>query len=193
GGKGTWLVGDVRTQACDAALETFGAHDVLVNAAGILRRHAFVDHPLEDWRDTLDVNVRAPFRLSRRFAADHISRSARGVIVNLCSIESFVALSGHAAYTASKAALLMLTRAFALELAPHGIRVVGIAPGVTATGMNTDLRSRPDDAERLRRAIPLGRFAEPEEIAAVVAFVASDEASYITGSVVLVDGGLHVY
>ena len=102
-------------------------------------------------------------------------------------------VTGHAAYTASKAALLMLTRAFALELAPHGIRVVGVAPGVTETGMNADLRSRPEDAERLRGVIPLGRFARPEEIAAAVAFVASDEASYLVGTVVLADGGWHVY
>jgi NAD(P)-dependent dehydrogenase (short-subunit alcohol dehydrogenase family) len=189
----TWVAADVRSHTCDAAVGRFEPYEVLVNAAGILRRHAFVDHPLEDWRETLDVNVRAPFRLSRRFAADHLSRGAPGVIVNVCSVESFIGVPGHAAYTASKTALLMLTRAFALELAPHGIRVVGVAPGVTETGMNADLRARPDDADRLRGVIPLGRFATPAEIAAVVAFIASEEASYLTGTVVLADGGWHVY
>ena len=189
----TWVAADVRSDECLGTVDAFGAYDVLVNAAGILRRHAFVDHPLDDWQQTLDVNVRAPFRLSRHFAAEHLSRGAAGVIVNVCSTESFVGVTGHAAYTASKAALLMLTRAFALELAPHGIRVVGVAPGVTETGMNADLRSRPEDAERLRGVIPLGRFARPEEIAAAVAFVASDEASYLVGTVVLADGGWHVY
>jgi NAD(P)-dependent dehydrogenase (short-subunit alcohol dehydrogenase family) len=189
----TWVGADVRSDMCDAAIERFGDYEVLVNAAGILRRHAFVDHPLEDWRETLDVNVRAPFRLSRRFAADRLSRRAPGVIVNVCSVESFIAVPGHAAYTASKAALLMLTRAFALELASHGIRVVGVAPGVTETGMNADLRGRAEDADRLRGAIPLRRFATPEEIASVVEFIASDGASYLTGTVVLADGGWHIY
>jgi NAD(P)-dependent dehydrogenase (short-subunit alcohol dehydrogenase family) len=113
--------------------------------------------------------------------------------VNVCSIESFIALPNHVAYTVSKTALLMLTRAFAFELAPAGIRVVGVAPGVTETGMNADLRGHPTAADRLRGKIPLGRFADPEEIANVVAFLASQEASYITGSVVLADGGMHVY
>jgi NAD(P)-dependent dehydrogenase (short-subunit alcohol dehydrogenase family) len=184
---------DVRSDECLQAVDAFAPCDVLVNAAGILRRHAFVDHPLDDWQETLDVNVRAPFRISRRFAADRLERGEPGVIVNVCSIESFVGVPGHVAYTASKSALLMLTRAFALELAPHGIRVVGVAPGVTETGMNADLRSRPEDAERLRGVIPLGRFAKPEEIAAVVAFLASDDASYLTGTVVLADGGWHAY
>ena len=111
----TWVAADVRSDECLGTVDAFGAYDVLVNAAGILRRHAFVDHPLDDWQQTLDVNVRAPFRLSRHFAAEHLSRGAAGVIVNVCSTESFVGVTGHAAYTASKAALLMLTRAFALD------------------------------------------------------------------------------
>lgn len=192
-GNASWAAADVRSAEALAALERFGPCDVLVNAAGILRRHSFVDHPLDAWQDTLEVNVRAPFRLSRHFAAERITRGAPGVIVNVCSTESFVALPRHAAYTASKSALLMLTRAFALELAPHNIRVVGVAPGVTETGMNVDLRSRPQDAARLRDLVPLGRLAKPEEIASVIAFLASEKASYITGTVVLADGGWHVY
>lgn len=117
------------------------------------------------------------------------ARGSTASIVNVCSIESFVALPGHAAYTASKAALLMLTRAFALELAPHGIRVNGVAPGVTETGMNAALRADPQAAGSLRDAIPLGRFAGPDEQAAGVCFLASDEASYITGAVLSIDGG----
>jgi NAD(P)-dependent dehydrogenase (short-subunit alcohol dehydrogenase family) len=191
-GTGRAAVADVRSDSCLEAVAAFAPVDVLVNAAGILRRHTFVDHPLDDWQATLDVNLRAPFRLSRQFAADHISRQAPGVIVNVCSIESFVALPNHAAYTASKTGLLMLTRAFAYELAPHGVRVVGVAPGVTETGMNADLRSQPEAAERLRALAPLRRIAAPEEIASVVAFLASDEASFIVGTVVLADGGWHL-
>jgi NAD(P)-dependent dehydrogenase (short-subunit alcohol dehydrogenase family) len=186
------LIADVATDECLEAVGAFGP-DVLVNAAGILRRHAFVDHPLDAWNETFRTNLVAPFRLSRRFAADHIATGTSGVIINVCSIESFIALPNHAAYTTSKTALLMLTRAFAFELAPKGIRVVGVAPGVTETGMNADIRSNQAAAERLKKLVPLGRFARPEEIANVITFLASDDASYVTGSVVLADGGFHVY
>lgn len=191
--RGQAVVADVCSRECADVVAAFGPADVLVNAAGILRRHSFVDHPIEAWNETIAANLTGPFRLSRQFAADHIARAAPGVIVNVCSVESFMALPNHAAYTASKTALLMLTRAFAFELASREIRVVGIAPGVTETGMNSDVRSNDATAQALRGMIPLGRFARPEEIAAAVAFLASEDASYITGSVLLADGGLHVY
>jgi NAD(P)-dependent dehydrogenase (short-subunit alcohol dehydrogenase family) len=187
------IVADVCSNDCADAIAAFGPADVLVNAAGILRRHSLVDHPLETWSETIETNLTAPFRLSRQFAADHIARQAPGVIVNVCSIESFIALPNHAAYTTSKTALLMLTRAFAFELASKGIRVVGVAPGVTETGMNADLRASQAGSQALKEMIPLGRFARPDEIAAVVTFLASNDASYITGSVLLADGGLHAY
>jgi NAD(P)-dependent dehydrogenase (short-subunit alcohol dehydrogenase family) len=188
-----YAAADVRSDECLDVVASFSPVDVLVNAAGVLRRHAFSDHPLDSWHETLDVNLKAPFRLARQFASDHVARNAPGVIVNVCSIESFIGMPGHVAYTVSKTALLMLTRAFAFELAGAGIRVVGVAPGVTETGMNLDLRSDPAASERLRALVPLGRFARPEEIASVVAFLASDESSYVTGSIVLADGGIHVY
>lgn len=190
------LVADVcASDSLDLLSEELQA-DVLVNAAGVLLRHELLDHPLDDWERTLAVNLKVPFRLAREFARCRVRRggteTARGStasIVNVCSIESFVALPGHAAYTASKAALLMLTSAFALELAPHGIRVNGVAPGVTETGMNAALRADPQAASSLRDVIPLGRFAGPDEQAAGVCFLASDEASYITGAVLPIDGG----
>ena len=98
---------------------------------------------------------------SHAFAADHIARGAPGVIVNICSVESFVAAPRHAAYNASKSALLMLTRALAYELGPYGIRVVGVAPGVIETAMNADLRSDPARVERALQPIRLGRFGSP--------------------------------
>jgi NAD(P)-dependent dehydrogenase (short-subunit alcohol dehydrogenase family) len=170
-------------------LDQLTAVDILVNAAGILKRHPFASHPVDDWRQTFDVNVRAPFRLSRYVAARHVAAGTSGVIVNICSIESFVGAPGHAAYTASKTALLMLTRALAYELAPHGVRVVGVAPGVVETSMNADVRSRPDYADRMRDLIPAGRFGQAHEVAAVISFLASPQASYVNGAVVPVDGG----
>jgi NAD(P)-dependent dehydrogenase (short-subunit alcohol dehydrogenase family) len=186
---GDWIADDVRSDAATAALRDRGPFDILVNAAGILRRHGLLEHPHEDWTLTLDVNLRAPFRLAREFARGHREAGTPGAIVNVCSIESFTAAPAHAAYTVSKSALLMLTRALALELAEHGIRVNGIAPGVTATGMNADLRADAARSGALRAKIPLGRFAEPEEPAAAICFLASDDAAYITGAVLPVDGG----
>jgi NAD(P)-dependent dehydrogenase (short-subunit alcohol dehydrogenase family) len=191
--RGRSLTVDIRSNEALDLIAAFGPADVLVNAAGILRRHPFLEHTLDSWEETLDVNLKAAFRLSRQFAADHLARRAPGVIINICSIESFVALPNHVAYTVSKTALLMLTRAFAFELASAGIRVVGVAPGVTETGMNADVRADPVSSERLRALVPLGRFATADEIASVVAFLASDEASYLVGSVVLTDGGIHLY
>jgi L-xylulose reductase len=179
----------------EEALTLAAAADVLVNAAGVLERHDFLEHPLHAWQRTLAVNLVAPQRLSRAFARARIEagrpaeRSRPGAIVNVCSIESFVALPGHAAYTASKSALLLLTRAFALELAPHGVRVNAVAPGVTKTGMNAALRADPARAGALTERIPMGRFATPEEQAAGICFLASPEASYLTGATLPIDGG----
>ena len=184
-----WVASDVRSADATQALRDHGPFDILVNAAGILRRHDLLEHPHDEWMLTLDVNLRAPFRLAREFARDHIESGRPGVIVNVCSIESFTAAPRHAAYTVSKSALLMLTRALALELAEHGIRVNGIAPGVTATAMNAELRADASRAGALLAQIPLGRFAEPEDQAAAICFLASDDGAYITGSVLPVDGG----
>ncbi len=171
------------------ALAAVGDSDVLINAAGVLPRHDLLAHPSQAWQRALDVNLEAPRRLARALARAHIAAGTPATIVNVCSVESFGALPGHAAYTASKSALLMLTRAFALELAPHGIRVNAVAPGVTETGMNADVRAVPASAAALAAAIPLGRFATPPEQAAAICFLASPEASYITGATLAVDGG----
>jgi 2-deoxy-D-gluconate 3-dehydrogenase len=187
--RGRFAVLDLADPGSLEALDSLGDADVLVNAAGILRRAPILEHSREDWEATLSVNVRAPYRLCGAFARGRMERGRSGAIVNVCSIESFSALPAHAAYTVSKTALLMLTRSFALELAPRGVRVNGIAPGVTETGMNAALRADPERSEALMAAIPMRRFGRPEDQAAAICFLASDDAAYVTGAVLRVDGG----
>lgn len=184
-----FVTGDVRDDSIASLPSRVPDVGVLVNAAGVLRRASVLDHTMQDWSETMDINVRAAFRLSRNFAASRVALGRGGSIVNVCSIESFTAAPAHAAYTVSKTALAMLTKAMALELAGHGVRVNAIAPGVTETRMNEDLRADSDRSARLRAAVPMGRFAAPEEQAAAVSFLVSDDASYITGAILAVDGG----
>jgi NAD(P)-dependent dehydrogenase (short-subunit alcohol dehydrogenase family) len=183
--------------SCDAAVAAAVEHGrgrlgVLVNAAGILRRHPLLDHPLEAWQRTLDVNLKAPFQLSRAALAV-MGAAGAGAIVNVCSYESQRPLPGHVAYTASKGALWMLTRATAYEVARFGVRVNAVAPGVTETAMNADLRSDPAAAAAVLARHPLGRFARAGEVAAAIAWLASDDASFVTGALLAVDGGLSTH
>ncbi len=168
-----------------AALDAFGRVDGLVNNAGLLIEGACWEQGEEDVGAMLAVNLTAPFCLSQAFARHWVARGEAGTILNVCSVESQVGWASppHAAYAATKGGLLGLTRALALELAPHGIRVVAIGPGPTATAMT------PEMAE-LATAIPLGgRPATLDEIGDVVAFLVSDAARYMTGEIVYVDGG----
>lgn len=194
---------DAPETVLDAALDAFGRVDALVNNAGLLLEGACWEQSDDDLDEMLALNLTAPFRLSQRLAAHWLQmgagirdgsspsaqpdggRRARGAIVNVCSIESHVGWADppQAAYAASKGGLLGLTRAMALELAPHRIRVVAVGPGAIATSMT------PSDPE-VTEAIPLEhRVGTPEEIGDVVAFLISDAASYITGEIVYADGG----
>jgi glucose 1-dehydrogenase len=171
----------------------FGRLDALVNAAGILRRAGILEHGLKDWNDTLGANLDGAFWLCQAFTRSLLAVGRTGVIVNIASIEALYPLTNHVAYSASKGALLMLTKAMALDLAPHGIRVNAVGPGAIATNMNADLRADPVRSEALLAEIPMGRFGEPREVAEVVAFLASDQSSYMTGAFILVDGGWAVH
>lgn len=187
---GRWLTLDLARPESVNEIATLARADALVNAAGILRRHPVLDHPLDEWERTMAVNLLAPYRLCRAFARGQVEYPRTGgAIVNVCSIESFTGARGHAAYTASKGGVMMLTKAFALELAARGVRVNGIAPGVTATAMNETLRADPARSGQLQQAIPMRRFGSPQDQAAAICFLLSDEASYITGAVLPIDGG----
>jgi len=168
---------------------TFARVDVLVNAAGILRRAPCLEHTLEDWRRTLAVNLDGPFWLCQAVTRQLLAAGSSGAIVNIVSVEAVRPLPYHVAYSVSKGALLMLTKAMALELAPYNIRVNAIGPGVIETGMNVDARQTPAASAALKARIPMRRFGRPAEVAEVAAFLISERASYITGALILVDGG----
>lgn len=166
-----------------------GGVSCLVNNAGVSPSAGFIAESLERWSSTLLTNLTGPFACAQAAAKLMIERGQGGVIINVTSVLDRSPLVGKSAYCASKAGLVMLTKVMALELAQHGIRVCAVAPGHVATAMNLPDGQPPRGATHLP-AIPLTRAAEPEEVARVIGFLASDEASYVTGASVVVDGGM---
>ena len=177
------------SRAVGLALEAFGKLDVLVNNAGILQIRPIADMALADFRRILEVNAVGCW-LGMKSVIEPMKQSGGGSIVNISSIEGFTGAAGLSAYSASKFAVRGMTKAAAQELAQFGIRVNSVHPGSVMTRMVLENIDSGKDGEAFMKQVPLGRFADPVEISQVVAFLASDEASYCTGSEFLADGGL---
>jgi NAD(P)-dependent dehydrogenase (short-subunit alcohol dehydrogenase family) len=166
----------------------FGAVHILINNAGINIRKNVPEFTLEEWRSVMDTNLTSAFLLCRSFVP-HMKGSGYGRIINMTSIMSHVSLPGRAAYSASKTGLLGFTRALALELAPEGITAIAISPGPFATEMNAPIMNDPERNAQFMLKIPLGRWGRMEEVGQLALFLCSEEASFITGTDILIDGG----
>ncbi len=190
GGRATFIETDVSREAdlrnmVEAAVQTYGGLDILHNNAFRSVAGAALDISAEAWQDTLAVTL-TPVWQASKLAIPHLLESPAGVILNTASVHSIVGLAGSAAYQAAKGGVLSLTRAMSLELAPR-VRVVAILPGAIETPSTRDVPAAAHAG--FLSQVPLERMGQPEEIASVAAFLASDDASYITGAGIVVDGG----
>lgn len=166
-----------------------GPVSILVNNAGIARPGDFLETSLETFQDVINVNLTGTFVALQRAAKSMVANGIKGSIVNMSSINAQVAIPAVAAYCASKGGVMQLTKASALALAPHGIRVNAVGPGSIDTEMMAGVNANPEAMKMVMSRTPLGRVGDPREIGNVVAFLASDKASYITGETIYVDGG----
>lgn len=174
----------------NTAVQRFGRLDVMVNNAGIETRTSVLDTTEEQYDRVLQINLKSAFFGTQLAARQMIKQGAGGRIINITSVHEDWPMPGNTAYCLSKGGMRMLTRTAGVELAPHGILVAGVGPGAVATPINLTTMKDPALLKKLDDAIPLGRMAKPEEIAAVVAFLGGEGASYITATTIFADGGL---
>jgi glucose 1-dehydrogenase len=195
GGEGVVLKADVTKMddiqnLVDTAWSRFGSADILVNNAGLEIRSDFWDTKEEDYERQMAVNLRGPFFLTQAFVRRLREAKKPGRIVNISSVHEDMAFPGFTTYCCSKGGMRMMMHNLTVELGPLGITVNNIAPGAIATPINKALLEDKPKLNALLANIPLGRLGTPEDVAAMVAFLTSDDASYITGATFLVDGGL---
>jgi NAD(P)-dependent dehydrogenase (short-subunit alcohol dehydrogenase family) len=174
---------DAPTLAYEACLSVCGRVDGLVNNAGVIYFAPCETYGDAEWDELVETNLTAPFRFGQAFATRWLADGVPGVIVNLGSVESEVAIEKQVGYAATKGGILGLTRAMAIELAPHGIRVNAVGPGVIDTGMTGPVKTETE------ARIPIGRLGTTEEVADVVVYLLCDRSSYLTGTILFADGG----
>lgn len=176
-----------------ARSELGGPVDLLVNNAGIEKPFPLIEMPLDEWRRVLDINLTGTFLCTREVARALVAEKQCGVIVNVSSVHEVIPWPHFSHYCASKGGMKLFAQTIARELAPHGIRVVIVAPGAILTPINTDLIENPEKRKQVEEEIPWGRMGRPEEIAAAIAWLAGPEAEYVTGTTMFVDGGMTLY
>lgn len=192
---------EAEVQAMFAELyKQYGTIDILVNNAGLQKDSKLVDMTLDQWNTVISINLTGQFLCSREAAKEFIRRGvvegrsrAAGKIICMSSVHEVIPWAGHVNYAASKGGIMMLMKSMAQELAPHKIRVVSIGPGAIQTPINRDAWATPDALNKLLTLIPYNRIGEPEDIGKLAAWLASDEADYITGTTLFMDGGMTLY
>lgn len=198
GTKGIAVQADISSEAQVDAMFTrvkteLGGLDILVNNAGMETHYPFLEMPLDAWRQVIDIDLTGAFLCAQRAARMMVKANKGGSIINITSVHQKIPWGGYAHYCAAKSALDMLTKTIALELATENVRVNAIAPGAIATPINQNVWGNPDSLRDLLRKIPNERVGKPEDVAAAAVYLCSDEANYVTGATLFVDGGMALY
>lgn len=198
GGKAVLFKGDISLEAhtqkvLETAIDTFGRLDILVNNAGIEKQMPSHEATLDDWNQVISVNLTSYFLTAKIAIQYFLKNNIQGTVINMSSVHEQIPWPTFASYAASKGGVKLLTQTLALEYADKGIRINGIGPGAINTPINKEKMNDPEKRAALEKMIPMKRAGEPEEIANVTAWLASEQASYVTGITLFADGGMTLY